>query len=305
MKKTIITIVVLIIIAAGIYFFVKNKSNDDVVKDDTDTATTTDDTNDTDTATTTDDQNAPESVIGTSVEDRDIKAYHFGTGEKEILFVGGIHGGYEWNTSLVAFELIDYLKENPDAVPADLKVTVIPVLNPDGLNKVVGTDGRFEASDVATDQKIIVEGRFNGNNVDLNRNFDCDWKASAVWQNKTVSGGTSAFSEPESMAIRDYVQDNNPVAVIVWYSSAGGVYASSCDGKNVSAETDIITKAFAKASGYPAHTDFNSYAINGDMTNWLAKEGVPAISVLLTDHTNTEWAKNKKGVEAILEFYSK
>src|SRR3990167_5672109 len=40
-------------------------------------------------------------VIGQSVENRDIVAYHFGSGDKEVLFLAGIHGGYEWNTVLV------------------------------------------------------------------------------------------------------------------------------------------------------------------------------------------------------------
>jgi murein tripeptide amidase MpaA len=65
-----------------------------------------------------------------------ITAYHYGTGDKEILFVGGIHGGYEWNTALVAYQLMDYLKANPNVIPKNVKVTVIPVLNPDGLIKL-------------------------------------------------------------------------------------------------------------------------------------------------------------------------
>lgn len=36
------------------------------------------------------------------------------------------------------------------------------------------------------------------------------------------------------------------------------------------------------------------------MTNWLAKVGIPTISVLLTNHTDTEWSKNIAGVKALL-----
>src|SRR3989344_448227 len=63
-------------------------------------------------------------VIGQSVDERDIAAYHFGSGDKELLFIAGIHGGYEWNTVLVANQLIEYLKDNQDAVPAGVMVTV-------------------------------------------------------------------------------------------------------------------------------------------------------------------------------------
>jgi hypothetical protein len=54
---------------------------------------------------------------------------------------------------------------------------------------------------------VVVSGRYNGNTVDLNRNFDCDWQASGVWQSTQVSGGSKAFSEPEpSLAIKTYVE---------------------------------------------------------------------------------------------------
>ncbi|MCF7815632.1 MAG: hypothetical protein K9M10_01755 [Candidatus Pacebacteria bacterium] len=242
-------------------------------------------------------------VIGTSVEGRDITAYHFGVGDTEILFVGGIHGGYEWNTSLVAYELMDYLEENSDSLPKDVTVTVIPVLNPDGLFKVTGSDEKFKSSDITMTESQTIPGRFNANNVDLNRNFNCDWQEQGVWRNTKVSGGSSAFSEPESRAIKSYVESHVLDAVVVWYSAAGGVFASNCHG-DVLPQTQKITNLYAKASGYPAHESFDFYTVTGDMVNWLAKNNIPAISVLLTSHTDTEWDKNKAGIDAILKQYA-
>ncbi len=242
-------------------------------------------------------------VLGQSVEGRDIVAYHYGEGTKEVLFVGGIHGGYEWNTSAVAYELMDYLMANPTAVPAGLKVSVVPVMNPDGLFKIVGTTDKFTKDQVPTGTDATVPGRFNAKNVDLNRNFDCDWQAEGKWQNKTVSGGTAAFSEPESVAMKNYVETSKPAAVVVYYSAAGGVFASNCHN-GVPAQTTVLTNEYAKASGYPAYKEFNFYEITGDMVNWFAKMNIPAISVLLTNHTDTEWTKNQKGVDAILKTLS-
>lgn len=245
-----------------------------------------------------------EVVIGKSVGGRDIVAYNFGGGETKILFVGGIHGGYSWNTTLVAYELMDYLKANPSIIPSNVKVTIIPVLNPDGLNKVVGTDGRFTAKDVSASQAVQISGRYNASNVDLNRNFDCDWQAIAKWRNLDVSGGSKAFSEPESLAIKSYVETHNPSAAVVWYSSAGGVYASSCDS-DILPETSIIAGVYSKASGYPYFKSYDFYETTGDMVNWFAKNNIPAISVLLSTHEDTEWDKNKKGIEALLQYYAK
>lgn len=293
---------VLALVGFGVYFINKNYQPNNVTNDNV-VVTPKDDTKKADEV-KNDDKNAPELTIGKSIEGRDIVAYRFGTGETELLFIGGVHGGYSWNTSLVAFELMDYLKKNPSMVPENIKITVIPTVNPDGLNKVVGTTGKFTAADVSKSSEVVISGRFNADNVDLNRNFDCDWQASGKWQNKTVSGGDTAFSEPESLAIKNYVENNKPTAVVAWYSSAGGVYASNCHN-GVSSETTAITKAFAKASGYPAYEDYNYYELTGDMVNWFAKNNIPAISVLLTNHSDIEWNKNKAGIEAIIKRYTK
>ncbi|MDP6585347.1 MAG: hypothetical protein QF535_11860, partial [Anaerolineales bacterium] len=56
------------------------------------------------------------SVIGKSVEGRLIEAHTFSPAEAyasagrsvHLLFVGGIHGGYEWNSVLLSYKFIDY-----------------------------------------------------------------------------------------------------------------------------------------------------------------------------------------------------
>jgi hypothetical protein len=297
MKKIIIAIIVIALVGFGVYYLINSPSDNVVKVDDQNVASTTVDTN-------AKPVNKAETIIGKSVENRDITAYHYGTGTAEILFVGGIHGGYEWNTVSLAYNLMDYLKANPSAVPANLKVTVIPVLNPDGLNKTVGTPGRFSLSDVPTETNATVSGRFNANEVDLNRNFNCDWQTNAKWQSKTVSGGSAVFSEPESLAVKNYIETQKPEAVVVYYSAAGGVYSSSCHN-GILPETNALTNAYAKASGYPAFEEFDFYATTGDMVNWLAKINVPAISVLLTNHNDVELEKNLAGVKAIIKYYTK
>lgn len=299
MKNIIIILLVVILAGIGIYIFTKNlPPKADVTTD------TTQSPGDTETSQTNDLTEGSEVVIGKSVEGRDITAYNYGEGDTQILFVGGIHGGYSWNTVLVAYELMDYLKANPDIIPSKVKVTVVPVLNPDGLNKVVGTLGRFTKTDVSSSQAIKISGRFNANNVDLSRNFDCGWQSVGMWQTTTVSGGSKAFSEPESLAIRNYVETHKLDAVVVWYSAAGGVYASSCDS-GILPQTSTITNIYAKASGYPAYESFDFYETTGDMVNWLAKNKIPAISVLLSTHEDIEWDKNQKGIEALFQYYAK
>lgn len=315
MRNILIFVFVILLLAGGsaYYFFTKEPSEsytkEDINSDTTDEVDTNDEAEEEenkpiDIIDPQSNTQGPESTIGESVNGNEIKAYHFGNGSDELLFIGGIHGGYSWNTALVAYEMIDWLKANPEAVPANVKVTVIPVLNPDGLEKVTGTTGRFGTSQINSSTEVRVTGRFNGNNVDLNRNFDCQWQSVGTWQNKEVSGGENVFSEPESKAIQNYVSSNQPTAVVTWYSAAGGVYASNCNN-GVAQETLDLTNLYAQASGYKAYEEFNYYEITGDMVNWFASKNIPAISVLLSNHEQTEWNKNKAGIQAVLNHYQR
>ena len=308
MKYFLIILLAFLLVSGVIYYFI-NQEQETYTKEETaveeKASTEQVETKEETTATTEVEpaKDKSETIIGKSVQGNEIKAFHFGNGTKEVLFIGGIHGGYSWNTALVGFEAIDWFKKNNSVIPKDVKVTVIPILNPDGLKKVTGTTDRFTASQVNQSSTIQTEGRFNANNVDLNRNFACDWQATGMWQDKEVSGGKSTFSEPEAQAIKDYVTKNEPVAIVTWYSAEGSVYASNCK-KGILPETQTLTDLYAKASGYKSEKNFDHYAITGDMVNWFASQNIPAISVLLTTHDQTEWSKNQAGIEAILKHYT-
>ena len=240
-------------------------------------------------------------VIGTSVQGREILAYTYGTGSTTLLFVGGIHGGYEWNSVLLSYELIDYLEANPESVPRNMKIIVIPSANPDGVYEVIGVEGRFALTDVPEKTKLGA-GRFNAHSVDLNRNFDCKWKPESKWRGNTVSAGTAPFSEPESQAIRDIVIEQQPEAVVFLHSQSNAVYASECES-GILPETRTVMSLYAEASGYPAVDSFDAYEITGDAEGWLASINIPAITVELSTHETTEWTRNLAGIKALFAHY--
>lgn len=241
-------------------------------------------------------------VIGTSLQGRAIEAYTYGTGTTHLVFVGGIHGGYEWNSVLLAYRFIDHLTANPEFISEGYTVSVIPSANPDGLFKVVGKEGRFTVSDVAPDAEVQAAGRFNARGVDLNRNFDCKWKPESMWRGKMVSAGTSAFSEPEAAALRDFMQANTPAAVVFWHSKANTVYASECEEGILPATLDIM-HAYGQAASYAVEPKFDAYEVTGDAEGWLASIGIPAITVELKTHETVEWEQNLKGIEALLSYF--
>ncbi|MDO8574192.1 MAG: M14 family metallopeptidase [bacterium] len=251
-------------------------------------------------------QNEPavfkQEIIGQSVEGRSIEAYTYGSGAKHLVFVGGIHGGYEWNSVVLAYEFLDYLENTSGTLPAGLTVTVIPSANPDGVFNVVGKEGRFAAGDVPTSQSVQAAGRFNANKVDLNRNFDCKWQPKSTWRGAEVSAGTAAFSEPEAKAIRDFALREKPAGFIFWHSQANAVYASECkDG--ILAGTMTLMNTYAKAAGYPAVDTFDAYEVTGDAEGWLASIDIPAITVELKTHETIEWENNLAGVKALFNLY--
>lgn len=234
-------------------------------------------------------------TIGYSVQERPISAYQFGSGPEVFVFVGGIHGGYEWNTILLAYETIDYLQVHPEAIPADKTVYIIPSANPDGQFTVTLQNGRFDTSTLAAD---TIPGRFNANGVDLNRNWDCNWAATGVWREQTVSGGERPFSEPENQFLRDFLLMQKPKLVVFWHSAADGVFAAGCPG------TDPTSLQWAtlygQAASYPIYEQFTSYSITGDAGDWLTTQGIPSFTVELTTHADTDWPQNLAGLLAVL-----
>lgn len=243
-------------------------------------------------------------VIGTSVEGRTIEAYLYGKGGTHLLFVGGIHGGYEWNTVILAYLFMDYLEANPNIIPKNLTIAIVPSANPDGIYRVVGKKGRFETEDVPNDQKLAESGRFNARGVDLNRNFDCKWKPKSTWKNKVVSGGSKAFSEPEATALRDFIFDYAPDSVIFWHSKANAVYASKCE-YGILPKTLGLMNTYARASGYTAIKSFDAYETSGDSEGWLASINIPSITVELKTHETIEWEQNLAGIKALFEYYDR
>jgi len=250
------------------------------------------------------------SVIGASVEGRVIEAYTYTprrqtdkNEEAHIVFVGGVHGGYEWNSVLLAYAFIDHLAAYPEIIPANVTVTVIPSANPDGVYRVVGKEGRFTIADIPANA-ITEPGRFNANNVDINRNFNCKWKPESMWRGSRVSAGSAPFSEPETRSLRDFVLENNPQAVLFWHSQANAVYASECR-EGILPQTLAIANAYARASGYPAVETFDQYEITGDAEGWLASIGIPAITVELKTHEGIEWERNVAGVRELFKYFAR
>ena len=236
-------------------------------------------------------------VMGFSAGGRPLTKYQFGSGPKQIVLVGGIHGGYEWNSILLAYQMIDYFTQNPGKIPDGVTLHIIPSANPDGQFETVGKNGPFSLEDIDPLSDNI-SGRFNSNGVDLNRNWDCRWQPAAVWRSQSVSAGAYPFSEPETALLRDFFLNLQPTAVILWHSAANGAFGAGCP--DIYPPAYALAQLYGSAAGYPIYESFDSYEITGDASDWLAQQGVAAITIELATHETLEWEKNLAGVTAVL-----
>jgi hypothetical protein len=250
-------------------------------------------------ATATTPANAITQTVGLSVQQRPIVDYQFKNGPNHIVFVGGMHGGYEWNTILLAYEAIDYYQANLDLIPDSITLHIIPSANPDGQFLVTGSAERFAPTNVISD---TLPGRLNGNGVDLNRNWACNWRADALWRDQWVDGGSEAFSEPETAALRDYLLALQPKAVIFWHSALNAAIAAGCP--NTHRPSYELATVYGIASGYPIYEAFTSYVITGDASDYLTTQGISSMTVELINHDDTDWRQNLGGITAVLNYYA-
>jgi hypothetical protein len=237
-------------------------------------------------------------VIGYSAGGRPLTDYQFGDGPEQIVLVGGMHGGYEWNTILLAYHMIDYFAQNPGDVPETVTLHIIPSANPDGQFAVTGRDGRFSEADIdpAADH---FPGRFNANGVDLNRNWACRWQEKGVWRDQEIDAGAYPFSEPETAVLRDFFLEMEPTAVVFWHSAANGAYGAGCP--ELYQPAYALAERYGAAAGYPVYESFDHYQVTGDATDWLSLQNIPAITVELKTHEALDWDKNLAGVLAVLD----
>lgn len=213
-----------------------------------------------------------------------MQAYRFGSGASVRAIIGGIHGGYEWNTVELVSRTLTYLKQDPSIVPPGVMLYIIPCANPDGY--AAGRDP--------------VRARMNDNGVDLNRNWDFQWQMTATHGTRPVSAGTYAFSEPETAALRDLILAQRVEAAVFYHSALGKIFSGA--GTKQSA-TLQLAKAMAEATGYPHSLEgVPGQITTGDAIDWLSTQGIAAVEIELTTRQDIEWERNRRGILAFLNW---
>lgn len=225
-------------------------------------------------------------VIGYSVEGRPLEVYRFGNGDRNLLIVAGIHGGYEWNTIALADELIEYFKYNPNLIPPDVKLHILRAYNPDGEARA---------------HNFL--GRGNANNVDLNRNWNVHWTSVlprySCWNIVRLSGGPYPVSEPESKALMHFIVDTEFSALISYHSAGLGIFAGGIPSTDKSLD---LAGAIAEISSYPYPPIDIGCDYTGTFIDWAARIGIAAVDIELSTHFYTDLEQNLRILETFLQW---
>jgi predicted deacylase len=225
-------------------------------------------------------------TIGYSAEGRPLNVYTFGNGEQERMIVAGIHGGDEWNTIMLANQLIMYLNQNPDEIPDEITLYILPNLNPDG-------EARFHTK----------YGRLNHHGVDLNRNFPLnwlkDWDRAGCWNSLPTSAGTGPGSEAETQALMNFISGHD-IQVLISYHSAGlGIFPGGLPWEEGSIR---LAQSIAEVTFYPFPPIDTGCKYSGTLADYAVSTGIAAVDLELTNHFDTDFDQNLLALDVLLNF---
>ena len=198
-------------------------------------------------------------VYGKSELGRDLMCYSF-TPENytdTVLLNFAIHGFedfYDRDGQVLvdtAYELINYYTENTQRL-GTTRLLIVPCANPDGVYEGDTKDGF---------------GRCNANGVDLNRDFDFDYKPNNV---KGRNYTPYAFSASESRALRDLVNDYSADVVIDFH---GWINCTMGDNE--------LAQIFYEEMGLVRQYDFDD--MRGHFAAWAHQQGALGLLVEFED----------------------
>ncbi len=236
-------------------------------------------------------------VIGQSLEGRDIYAVKLSDNpnvdenEPEVLYTG-LHHAREPMSYMNLFYYMYWLVENyntdilASGILNNRELWFIPCLNPDGLiyNQEYAPNGG------GMQRKNHRETCSNNNNssnwdgIDLNRNYGFMWgyddQGSSPNPCSQTYRGPSSFSEPETQAIRDFVQSRDFLAAFNYHSYGNLlIHPYGYIAGLLPPEPDLSTfrefgEEMTKYNNYLMGTGIETvgYTVNGEADDWFYGE---------------------------------
>ncbi|OGS05477.1 MAG: hypothetical protein A3I76_07130, partial [Elusimicrobia bacterium RIFCSPLOWO2_02_FULL_61_11] len=221
--------------------------------------------------------------IGKTVEGRDIWCLRINSNAKGetpsskpgALYIGNHHAREHLSNEvplLFAAWLFDH-KNDADIRQyiSGLDIYIIPMLNPDGAEFDIKT-GSYKYQ-----RKNMSYNADKSRGVDLNRNYDSWWceSGASTYPGSDTYCGPRAFSEPESQAVKKFIEARRNLKTHISYHSYastilypwGGQEADIANAKDRTAFINIAT-AMGKLTGYHPEKSSDMYVATGDSCDW-------------------------------------
>ena len=227
-------------------------------------------------------------IIGESMDGHDIWAFKVSDNpnedeeEPEVLYTGLTHAR-EPVGMMNLFYFVQLLCESYGTDPEltylvdNREMWFIPVINPDGYlyNESIQPNGGGMHRKNRRDTNC---GDGTNRGVDLNRNYGYSWGANNTGSSpdpcSTTYRGTEEFSEPETAAVRDFVEDREFMNVL-HYHAYSNVLIHPYGNASLPEEPDLTTyrevgEEMTHYNGYAVGTGFEviGYTVNGDAVDW-------------------------------------
>ena len=232
-------------------------------------------------------------VIGKSHLGRPILCYGIiKTPYPKAIIQASIHAR-EYITGYLTLKLINDFYKNGKVG----SIYFIPIANPDGVMIALKKDKLYKA---------------NANGVDLNVNFDARWSTGSQNVRERASAnyiGEKPFSEPESMALRDFTLKIKPDYTISYHSKGQEIYYEFFQ-KDLARDLELAKKV-ANVTGYQIKQTPNSA---GGYKDWCIQElSISALTIEVGDdrlshpikkrHLGQIYNENKRVIEVANAFF--
>ena len=222
--------------------------------------------------------------VGKSLMGKEIPCLRVGNGEKRLLLIGA-HHGLEYLTSAFLTKFLsnyivrlitdsEYFGYDINSLHKKITLYIIPMLNPDGVDIAVnGLDitnphHRRLISEVGIHSFNSV-WQANARGVDINHNYDANWKMTITRPSPSKYGGGAPESEPETQSVVKFIRNNNIDMLLCFHSQGREIYYDF-DGMTA-LRSEEIAKRMAKESGYAVAIPTGT-ASYGGCKDWFIKE---------------------------------
>ena len=192
-------------------------------------------------------------VIGTSMENRDIFAIEIGCGEKCAVMAAAFHG-LEYLTAAALMRFVHDFRQMKH-YHQKIRIIFVPMVNPDGVEIALhGINPQLKYHKDIVNHVGITEftkvWQANASGVDINHNFNADWKSVCKAPSPTKYGGEFPESEPETRAVVSLLRKIEPELFIAFHSQGKEIYYDFNGMESELARTNATE--IARLAGYTA-----------------------------------------------------